>query len=116
MKYNNRAFLLRQSRYLRKKKFIKKEGIVRIFDNLTSNIVKYGDRETPVKLKTIYSGQSAGFVVTNGKANRKEKTESTRIGLRNIEKMMEKQGGGSIVEQTGTEFEISLQFPCIRHL
>lgn len=86
--------------------------IVRIFDNITSNIVKYGDRETPVKLRTIYSGQSAGFAVRNGKAIQKEKTESTRIGLRNIEKMMEKQGGRSIVEQTEKEFEISLQFPC----
>lgn len=86
--------------------------VVRIFDNLTSNIVKYGDREVPVKLKTIYSGQSAGVAVRNGKSIQKEKTESTRIGLRNIEKMMEKQGGRSIVEQTETEFEIYLQFPC----
>ena len=86
--------------------------IVRIFDNLTSNIVKYGDREAPVKLRTIYSGQSAGFAVRNGKAVRTEKTESTKIGLRNIEKMMEKQGGWSMVKQTETEFEISLEFPC----
>lgn len=86
--------------------------LVRIFDNLTSNIVKYGDRGTPVRIRTLYDGRNAGFAVRNRKAVQKEKTESTRIGLRNIEKMMEKQGGHSMVEQTDTEFEIFLQFPC----
>lgn len=86
--------------------------LVRIFDNLTSNIVKYGDRGTPVRIRTKYDGRNAGFAVRNRKAVQKERTESTRIGLRNIEKMMEKQGGHFMVEQTETEFEISLQFPC----
>lgn len=86
--------------------------IVRIFDNLTSNILKYGDRKVPVGIRTIYTGTTAGLAIRNGKAALTEKTESTRIGLRNIEKMMEKQGGRATVEQTETEFELILKFPC----
>lgn len=54
-------------------------------------ILKYGDREAPVELRTIYLGQSAGIAVRNRKAARKEKTESTGIGLQNIEKLNNRQ-------------------------
>lgn len=92
---------------------VNQDYIVRIFDNLTSNILKYGDKKHAVSIRTVYSGQSAGFVIRNCKAVLDEKTESTRIGIRNIVKMMEKQGGQAVVEQSETEFVLSLYFPCI---
>ncbi|MDE7278001.1 MAG: hypothetical protein K2N98_14315 [Lachnospiraceae bacterium] len=50
---------------------------------------KYGDKKHAVSIRTVYSGQSAGFAIRNGNAILDEKTESTRIGIRKIVKMME---------------------------
>lgn len=91
---------------------INTDYIIRIFDNLTSNIVKYADCNVPVCVKAFYSEQSAGFTIKNKKAAPKEGTESTQIGLQNIKNMMVKLGGQTVVGQTENEFELLLQFPC----
>lgn len=84
--------------------------IIRIFDNLTSNILKYADVRRPVSLRSVYREGYGGFCVENEKCEAEKREESTRIGLQNIRKMMEKMHGYCEVEETEESFRIILQF------
>ena len=60
------------------------EYVVRIMDNITSNILKYADAEKPVKISSMYIGQMAGFAFENSVQELTEKPDSTRVGLQSI--------------------------------
>lgn len=96
-----------EERYIR----VNSDYISRIFDNLASNIVKYADPNLPVRIGSVYSGLDVGVSVRNKKAASEERTESTRIGLKNIQSMMEKMNGKASIEQTEEDFTIILRFP-----
>lgn len=87
--------------------------IVRIFDNLTSNIVKYAELSEPVLIRDAHLDHSVGITVGNRKKVLNGKIESNRIGLQNIRKMMEKMGGRAVVEQNGQDFAVTLLFPKV---
>ena len=87
-----------------------REYVSRIFDNLTSNVVKYGRRDEPVRICTVCREGLAGFSVENRKAPLEHPPESTKIGLRNIRGMMEKMNGCCQVEQDEDLFRLTLLF------
>lgn len=91
----------------------KPDYIARIFDNLTSNIVKYAEPSEPVRIRGTYSGHNVAIMVGNKKKVLDGKIESNRIGLQNIQKMMEKMGGRAVVEQNGPHFAVTLLFPML---
>lgn len=84
--------------------------ITRIFDNLTSNIVKYADPVAPIQIRSLCSDQALGFAFKNRKAELTHPPESTKIGLHNIKSMMEKMDSKCLIEQDEKSFEISLLF------
>lgn len=92
---------------------INSDYIARIFDNLTSNIVKYAEQSEPVSIRDVYLDHSVGIRVGNRKKVLNEKIESNRIGLQNIQKMMEKMGGRAVVEQASQDFAVTLLFPIV---
>lgn len=92
---------------------INRDYIIRIFDNLTSNIVKYADCGSPVRIQSMYFDSSVGIVVKNKKKTADAKTESSKIGLQNIQKMMEKMGGRADVEDNDEIFILTLIFPVV---
>lgn len=84
--------------------------IARIFDNLASNIVKYAGRAEPVRIMSVEIPGMMGFSVRNRKAPPEDPPESSKIGLRSIQGMMEKMNGQCRVEENGTEFCLTLLF------
>ncbi len=95
-----------EERYIR----IDPDYLGRIFDNLTSNIVKYADRESPVAIRSVYVGSMAGVSFENRKAQQTGREESTGIGLRNVAGMMHKMKGVCKISQTKDSFRIVLLF------
>lgn len=87
-----------------------REYMSRIFDNFTSNIVKYGRRDVPVRICTVYREEAAGFSVENHKASLERLPESTKIGLSNIRGMMEKMNGLCQVEEEEAWFRLTMLF------
>ncbi|EET60810.1 histidine kinase A domain protein [Marvinbryantia formatexigens DSM 14469] len=85
--------------------------VARIFDNLTSNIVKYADREAPVLIQSVSSQYSVGIAMKNRKKIPDGKNESNKIGLQNVQKMMEKMGGRFVLENDEKDFAVTLLFP-----
>ncbi len=65
----------------------------RVIDNLVSNIKKYADRERPVVMLTERKDKKVSVTVSNSVSSRRSTTESTKIGLRTCEKIMQALGG-----------------------
>lgn len=88
----------------------KKEYLDRIFDNISSNIVKYAQKDVSIQIQTLYSGNYAGVVVTNTIASVPNTIESTSVGVKSIQTMMKQMEGVCSVEQTESVFEITILF------
>ncbi len=82
----------------------------RIFNNLFSNILKYGDKKMPVYITGIIKNQL--FVITISNAVRQEyvKTESNHIGLKSVEKMILLMNGRFEIHEGENRFEAVLSF------
>lgn len=65
----------------------------RVFDNLFSNIEKYADRARPITVGARVENRTVSFELRNYPAEKKPETESSKIGLRSCEKIMDMLGG-----------------------
>lgn len=99
-------------KWLGRKTQISTDYMMRIMDNITSNIIKYGDSSMPVHISSAEEGHMIGFTFENHIRPAGEKVESTGIGLQSIKNMMMKMGGKCIVEKEGDSFRITLLFPA----
>lgn len=84
--------------------------VARIIDNVTSNIVKYADSAFPVIIRSVYNGDACGIEIENRVKEHAEGEESTKIGLSNIRKMMEKMGGKCHIDERDGSFIMTLLF------
>lgn len=85
------------------------EELRRIFDNLASNIKKYADPEKEVSLKIYQSEEYLLIEAKNGIKQNLTAVESNKIGLASIRKIVESYGGNLTINQTATEFIISIK-------
>lgn len=104
--------VLLEMEWLNRRLCVYTDYIIRIMDNITSNIVKYADTEQPVKISSVYTKNMAGFSFENVVKSLDEKEESTCIGIQSIKNMMAKMNGECVTEQREGLFKISLSFPC----
>jgi len=89
------------------------EYIVRIIDNITSNITKYADPRHKVVISSLYTSHMAGFVFENAERELEEKQDSNVVGIQSIKNMMRKMGGDFRVAQKNGRFRIEILFPCV---
>ena len=74
----------------------------RIFSNLFSNILKYGDKRNPVKLCLQLEKKKMKISLINTVKNEIDGIESNRIGLKSVEKMVELlEGDIYVINETG---------------
>lgn len=83
----------------------------RIFSNLFSNILKYGDKKLPVV--TAGQMQEAEYIVhiTNTIKSENSHIDSNNIGMKNVDKMMRLLDSRMYVHQRKEQFEVELRFP-----
>ncbi len=93
--------------------FINKEYIWRIFDNITSNIIKYAKVSSEIVVNTVDQEKYFGFTVQNERILIANGAESNKIGIESVHAMMNQMNGNCFVEQTETTFEILLLFKKI---
>lgn len=87
--------------------------IVRILDNITSNITKYADADYPIMISSVSYDGFVGISFENHKQRHTGREESTHIGIRNIENMMPKMDGVCEVRQSDETFRIILLFKSV---
>lgn len=85
--------------------------LVRIMDNITSNLVKYADPDYPITIFLIQEEKKIGFVFKNVIKVAEEKVESTSVGIQSIQTMMKNMGGICRTEEEGRNFSIGILFP-----
>lgn len=90
--------------------FIYGEYIVRILDNISSNILKYAERQMPVLVWNKYYDNKMCLVFENTCLNENNGTESYSIGIRNVKMMINEIGGSCEVTMDGKLFRICLYF------
>ena len=86
-------------------------GVRRLFDNVFSNIMKYGDRNYHVR---ISAGMENGQIVVrllNGILSRSRKVESNKIGLKTCEKICIDMGGNFNYKEAEQVFSVRMAFP-----
>lgn len=84
----------------------------RVFDNLVSNIKKYADPSHPVTAVCELADGSFSVCVSNAVSRSMNKVESTKIGLRTCERILETMGGKFKTDNTGDWFTAELILPA----
>ena len=82
----------------------------RIFHNLFSNILKYGDKSSPVLITISYEAGELKIRLKNKIKTTDFPVQSTHIGLRSVEKMMSLLNGQLLYSDQKQEFAIQLTF------
>ncbi|MCR5581459.1 MAG: HAMP domain-containing histidine kinase [Pseudobutyrivibrio sp.] len=87
------------------------DDVLRIFNNVFTNIDKYADETYPVSINIKKEEGYAYLSFTNKIRNIPRKNESAKIGLISISSLMKRQGGSSVTRTSKSDFTIELKFP-----
>lgn len=83
----------------------------RIFNNLFSNIIKYGDKKHLVTVSAKIHDTEFIVSVTNLIKEEESHIDSSNIGLRNVDRMIQMLDGQMDIRQKREVFEVELVFP-----
>ena len=92
---------------------INSDFIARISNNIISNIEKYADPLKDVIISSTYNEHYCGVNISNHICQNRTSVQGTRIGINNIEKMMQLMGGYCEISSSEDTFQITLWFPII---
>ncbi len=87
------------------------DDILRIFNNVFTNIDKYGDEASPVNIDIKKEADHVYLSFTNKIRTTPRKNESAKIGLISISSLMKRQGGSSLTRTSNDSFTVELKFP-----
>lgn len=90
---------------------ISTDYLMRIMDNITSNIIKYADPSYEILVSSVQQKEAVGFLFENTIRKTNKIVESTGIGMQNIKNMMLNMGGECRVKQTKDKYCLVLLFP-----
>lgn len=83
-------------------------SIRRVFDNIFSNIIKYADKSKPVKIKYCIKDQLLFVYIENHISNDLKTVDSTGIGMKTCEKIIEKHKGKIAITRTGDIYSVCI--------
>lgn len=88
----------------------------RIFNNIFSNIQKYGDSQSTCTILMNIEKHTLKLSFMNTKKQDLENIESNGIGLKSVNKMMHIHHGECYIKNTNTSFLIVLEFPLFEKI
>ncbi|WP_340003629.1 HAMP domain-containing sensor histidine kinase [Paenibacillus sp. FSL K6-0276] len=88
-------------------------SLLRIFDNIFSNLMKYADKTENIRISIEADEHYYMIQFDNHIYEQNEKNASTKIGLGNIRKLMEQQQGKLIIHEGDKHFSLKLKFPIV---
>ncbi len=91
---------------------INPDYVGRIMNNIHSNIVKYADKNSPVKIAVFYNENGTNIEVQNKINDQSQYVEGSGIGVKNIMMMIKQMGGTAKVSIHSDVYKISL---CVKN-
>ncbi len=89
-------------------------ALMRIIDNLFSNITKYADISSPISIKAEYFNKSLKLTMINKIRMNAYDVESNGIGLKTCKKLSELLGIGFLTLSKGDVFTVKMALPASR--
>ena len=86
----------------------------RVVSNLISNIKKYADRKRSVVLMAILESDTVSVCFSNSVEKEKNRVESTKLGIRTCQKIMEHMGGNFVINKDTDHFAAEFSLPVIK--
>ncbi len=86
----------------------------RVVSNLISNIKKYADRSRSVVLMAILEDDTVSVCFSNSVEKEKNKVESTKLGIRTCQKIMEHMGGNFVINKDADHFAAEFSLPVVK--
>jgi signal transduction histidine kinase len=86
----------------------------RVFDNVFSNLEKYADRSRQINISEEAAGTFLKIQVKNYNAINNERAESTKIGLKTCQRIMEILGGDFIYMRNKDSFITQVIIPVLK--
>ena len=86
----------------------------RVLDNLVSNLKKYADKSQPVAFLTQLQEGVLSVCLSNTVRRDLNLVESTKIGLRTCEKIMQAMDGSFAVQKDDTHFAATFSLPVLK--
>lgn len=90
------------------------QEILRIFDNLSSNVEKYADSGHPVLLQMDRGVDTLRILQKNTVRQTAQKIESNQIGLESIRRITAGYGGAVTVSLDEKQFQIEITLPVAK--
>lgn len=87
------------------------QSLMRVIENIFSNIYKYADKGAPVSISVTYDGCGITLSFANGICDSDRKVESNHIGLKTCKKIAQLLGASFETVSDGTSFKASLTMP-----
>ncbi len=87
-------------------------GLTRIFDNMTSNMLRYADPQRTVHTYVVVNGARVFVHFDNSVRADADKREGTNIGCRSAARQAELMGGCLRTERTGNRYYAILELPA----
>ena len=84
----------------------------RVMDNIVSNIKKYADKAYPVMVITELRDNQLSVCLSNHTAKLANRVESTKIGIRTCQKIIEHMGGSFITRSDENHFASEFTLPA----
>lgn len=85
----------------------------RIFQNLFSNILKYGDKKDAVLVSCYMEQKQLKISLTNSIKGNLTGIESNHVGLKSVKKMVELHNGTLFISDHETSYIVQLSFPVL---
>ncbi|MCR5785227.1 MAG: HAMP domain-containing histidine kinase [Eubacterium sp.] len=93
---------------------INHEVISRLMSNITKNIERYADKSVPIKIGTMEEYEKIVLYFANKVKDEESCEESTGLGKKIMERLMNTLGGECVIKEEGGRYEIKLIFPKIK--
>lgn len=90
--------------------YLRTEDVLRVFDNLFTNLCRYADRAAPVTLRVEQSPGAVTVYLENRVAPVPERRDSHGVGLPTARELMERWGGRLETERAGDVYRCALTF------
>ena len=87
--------------------------INRIFDNITSNIIKYADKSYPISIEVILENENIKIKIQNNINKTESKRESTKLGINICENIMKLHEGKFSVYINEDIYTVEIDIPII---